>query len=380
MKMKCPSNCDETRHPFDTEKPVTKMPCLINSPLKKCTQGVEPQLSPGVTNIASVCLKDNGKPIHNKENTPHDRTLDLELEPFEDSGYLSLQNSQVEDLDNVREFGKSPEHERVSPCIPVADNENERHTSSTLPILKFQHAVCQELAKSFRRTKNYDWTAVSQLAENFGLEKVIGRKIGLEYVDVFKALFERDMKHILTRILHMLGDVDLISCREVSKSWRRIICQNNSALRRCHQAEQRIRDSKSVGLENVDSLTRDATLSRVVMSCVQRVASPPTQSSTKKLVSRQSRFKQYLEAASSLKQCESLKRCMRCSSPAKYDEGATRAICTRLSCAFDFCTQCLGPFHRSSPCHVVPTRSPGSSRATPILIGSTRSKRNVRRL
>ncbi|XP_045072192.1 F-box only protein 5-like isoform X1 [Coregonus clupeaformis] len=338
------------------EKHVTyKESGLKTSPLKECVQVVvKPQLSPCVTTAANFCLKDDVKGVHNKENNQHDGVLDevnLGCEAFEDSGFLSLQNSQIEDVDNIKELEQSPGQDIFSPCTPVADYHKAKHTASKLPILKFQHAVCQDLANSFKRTHSYDWSVISRLAEDSGLERVLGGNMGLECMAVLKALLERDMKHILTRILRLLGDVDLISCRKVSKTWRKIY-QDKSALRRCDQAKQRLRDPRtSVGLENVGSLTRDAALSRVVMTCMQR-------------------------AASLLKQHESLKPCKRCGSPANAD--AMRATCTRLSCAFDFCTLCQGPFHGSSACHTGLARGPSSSRA--ILIGSARSKRNVRRL
>ncbi|XP_020350897.1 F-box only protein 5-like [Oncorhynchus kisutch] len=392
--MKCQSNNNELRFACDMEKRVTyKESGLSTSPLMGCIQLVVTQLSPGLTS-ANICLNDDVQGVHNKENNQYDRILDevnLGCEAFEDSGYLSLQNSQMEDFYHVKEQGESLGLEIFSPCTPVADCHKAKHSASQLPILKFQHAICQELTNSFKRTQSYDWTVISWLAEDSGLERVIGGNMGLECMDVLKALLERDMKHILTRILCLL-DVDLISCRKVSKSWRKIICQDKSALRKCDQAEQRLQYSRiPVGLENVGFLTRDTTLSRVVMSCMQRVASIPIQKSTKRMLSQractqapycshQSRFREYQEAASSLKQHESLKPCKRCGSPAKHNADAMRATCTRFSCAFDFCTQCQCPFHGSSTCFTRLTWRPSSSTATPILIGSARSKRNVRRL
>ncbi|XP_038816846.1 F-box only protein 5 [Salvelinus namaycush] len=396
--MKYPSNYEEPRFSCDMEKHVTyKESGLKTSPLKECVQVVaKSQLSPCITTAANFCLKDDVKGVHNKENNQHNVDLDevnLGCEAFEDSGFLSLQNSQIEDFDNIKELEKSPGQDIFSPSTPLADYHNKaKHTVSKLPILKFQHAVCQELANSFKRTQSYDWSVISRIAEDSGLERVIGGHVGLECMDVLKALLERDMKHILTRILRLLGDVDLISCRKVSKTWRKVICQDKSALCRCDQAKERLGDPRtSAGLENVGSLTRDAALSRVVMSCMQRVASTPIQKSTYRMrsqregtqtlcCSQQSRFREYQEAASLLKQHESLKPCKRCGSPAKHNADAMRATCTRLSCAFDFCTLCQGPFHGSSACQTGLARGPSSSRANPILIGSARSKRNVRRL
>lgn len=84
-----------------------------------------------------------------------------------------------------------------------------------------------------------------------------------------------------------------------------------------------------------------------------------------------------VQAASSLKQHESLRPCKRCGSPATHSPEVQRATCTRQSCLFDFCTHCQQTFHGSTPCRVV---QPRTHVPTPIIPGSARSKRNIRRL
>ncbi|XP_046885385.1 F-box only protein 5 [Hypomesus transpacificus] len=402
--MKCPASFEEQRAPCSTEKAAAdfKMPALKSFSRKECVDiVVKPQLSPGLTRD-SVSLNNN-RGVHNKENNKkeHDRILNevsLNCEEFEDSGYLSLQNSLLEKGDKSYES----EENLVSTCLGQEDLE--RYTSSTpsaknpsdshLPILKFQQSVCQELRKTFSRTKSYDWTIISKLAKDFNLDRVIGGHMGRECVDVFTALLERDMRHILTRILGMLGEVDLIHCKMVSRTWRRIILQDKAALARCQEAEQRFEDSRNArGLENGDCLTRSAALSRVVLSCIQTVASTSAQRTSKRSPlqkdctpstrnSHATRFREYQEVASSLKQHESLKHCKLCGSPAKHNARALRATCTRQSCAFDFCTMCHSHFHGSSACRTILSHGPGSStsRDKAILIGSARSKKNVRRL
>lgn len=56
----------------------------------------------------------------------------------------------------------------------------------------------------------YDWSVVTKVAEDYLLDRVIGRKMGLEHVDVFSSLLSRNMRGILTQILALLGDADLI--------------------------------------------------------------------------------------------------------------------------------------------------------------------------
>lgn len=56
----------------------------------------------------------------------------------------------------------------------------------------------------------FDWTIVHKVANDHLLDRVIGGHMGLEYVDVFSSLLSRNMRSILTNILSLLGDMDLI--------------------------------------------------------------------------------------------------------------------------------------------------------------------------
>ncbi|XP_054654950.1 F-box only protein 5 [Dunckerocampus dactyliophorus] len=375
--------------------------------------------------------------IHDKENQTlkeHERNPE---EALEDSGYMSLQNSQTEeDYDHgqarplkILLQPLSPQKDEASPkrstlfqegtgsgtmtlvaaSTPVnhcrrqvlqyslSSTPSEHHENSNLPIMKFQQAVCKELHKSYLKTKRYDWSIISKVAEDHLLHQVIGRQMGLEYVDVFSSLLSKNMRCILANILALLGDLDLISCRKVSRTWRKIICEDGAALRRCEQAEQMLQESvSSVKLKDCD-LTRDMAVSRVVLSCVQKVASPHHLSASPSLstnsgvnrriapaqkgTSQRSRFKEFMQAASSLKQHQSLRRCIHCGSPATHSAKVQRATCTRPTCQFDFCTCCQEAFHGSTPCRMMTSWSHITSpKSTPILPGSCQSKRNVRRL
>ncbi|XP_016119690.1 F-box only protein 5-like [Sinocyclocheilus grahami] len=298
----------------------------------------------------------------------------------EDSGYLSLQNSQVDhgDVDGADSLERSEEK-----CVSSQSLAVKCHSAPCLPVLKFQEEVCRELAKSFKKSKSYDWTVVNKVAENYGLHNVIGGKMGRQFVDILCGLLRKDMRHILARILGLLGDCDLVSCKKVSQTWRKIICEDQVALRRCREAERTLRDSG----RPMGSLSRDFTLSRVVFSCMQTVASTPVHKAIKKPqcktggaqnASKPSRFQQFHEVARSLKQHESLRSCILCGSAARFDAAMQRAICTRGSCAFDFCTLCQSAFHSSAPCRNS-VRTISASQKT-LIAGSARSKRNVRRL
>ncbi|KAM9726879.1 F-box only protein 5 [Menidia menidia] len=407
---------------------------LKTSPAKEPTPIKPESPSAGSTRLLFPA-KNSTSAVHNKENSAsrdQEGTLD---EFLEDSGYLSLHNSQIDyhhgDEADEHLLGKavpssaathlnadsSPSKcqgtitrsQPVSLAIstPVSrpktrtalsSTPSNQHSDPNLPILKFQQAVCEELAKDYKKNKRYDWSIVSKVAEDHLLDRVIGGQMGLEYLDMFTSLLSRNMRSILTNILMLLGDMDLISCKKVSRTWRRIICEDTRAQRRCQQAEQALRESRNSLRQRASGLTRDVAVSRVVLSCMQTLASSSTLSSSSAQSrglskrpaavhkgstpnSQCTRFSEYIQAASSLKQHESLRPCKRCGSPATHLAELQRARCTRSSCLFDFCTRCQEPFHSSTPCRTVQPRNQFSaSKTTPIIPGSARSKRSIRRL
>lgn len=384
--MKCTAYSEDSTVLCHIEKPETDLNEVKGHTVSPQKKSAGPR-SPAAANI-STPLESRSKGPHNKENY-QEKCLTQEvasddevvLSSFsEDSGYLSLQNSRVEhvEADSVDSSERGEEK-----CVSSQSLDIECHSTRCLPVLRFQEEVCRELAKSFKKSKSYDWTVVNKVAGSYGLHNVIGGKMGLEFVDVLSGLLRKDMRHILARILGLLGDCDLISCKKVSRSWRKIICQDQMALRRCREAERTQRDSG----RPVGSLSRDFTLSRVVFSCMQGVASTPIHKAVKKTqcqtsggqnTSRPSRFHQFHEVAKSLKQDESLRACVLCGSPARFDGVMQRAICTRLSCAFDCCTRCQSTYHGSAPCRST-VRTFSTSQNT-LVAGSARSKRSVRRL
>ncbi|KAK7902100.1 hypothetical protein WMY93_018869 [Mugilogobius chulae] len=387
--------------------------------------------------VTTVYPQNNySRAVHNKENAAgrdhHETTVDQGLE---DSGYLSLHNSHVEDVDeSIHEESTthlsapgavylnvtpnlSPmkcQDTRASQSVsltPVDFHKEKNDTFSTsstpanhhkdrnLPILKFNQAVCEELSKSFQKYKRFDWSIIPKLAEDYNLDRVIGGHMGEEHIDIFSSLLSRNMKCILAQILALLGDLDLISCRKVSRTWKKIICEDLSALKRCQRTERALRGSE-FSQKLASGLTRDLSgVSRVVLSSMQCVASSslssqPSSASLQSCRNKEipssslnsktpncTRFSQYVEAANTLKQHESLRHCKRCGSPAAHSREAQKATCLRSSCQFDFCTCCHEAFHGSTPCRVVQPRAHfHTSKTSAILPGSARSKRNVRRL
>ncbi|KAM9847927.1 F-box only protein 5 [Aulostomus maculatus] len=437
--MKCPSyeiaRMKKTENISAPASVDSKALQLKASPVKEPPL-IKPHHLPAKVGPALFPLKDTSA-VYDKENSAskeHDRTLD---DGLEDSGYMSLHTSQISDH-HVSEEDDPPSAtaargekrapwRKASPyqkgtgsscslvvaSTPVDRSKgrqaahslfstpSEKHCDPNLPLLKFQQAVCEELAKSYQKNKRYDWSIVSKVAESHFLDRVIGGQMGQEYIDMFSSLLSRNMKSVLTSILVLLGDMDLISCKKVSRTWRKIICEDTAALRRCERAEKALQESRSSLRQRGCGLTRDGAVSRVVLSCMQALATPSSSSSSpasstsccgvnrgvatsqksSKSTSQGARFSEYTQAASSLKQHESLRPCKRCGSPATHSAEVQRATCTRSNCKFDFCTCCREAFHGSTPCRVVEPRLHfPTSDSTSIIPGSARSKRNIRRL
>ncbi|XP_036429282.1 F-box only protein 5 [Colossoma macropomum] len=385
--MKCLALTRGSAGSLCAEKDKVEPPVVLKGQTAPLSTNGSGQVTPAV----SCPTEEHLKGPHNKENCrekrcsadlPSDDEVILSSSSLaEDSGYLSLHNSQIEHVDTAESSERCAEQRDST----VSSGTHSDSNSSCLPVLKFQEEVCKALANSYRKSQSYDWTVVDRIAELHGLQNVIGGKMGLEHVDILCGLLQKDMKHILTRILGLLGESDLISCKRVSKTWRKIICQDDRALQRCRNAEKMRRDSgRSMG-----SLSRDFCLSRVVLSCLQTrvTSSTPVHKAKKALTQTDStvatpktgRFAEFHEATKSLKSHESLRSCRLCGSPARFDSAMQRAVCMRISCAFEFCSQCQSAYHGSAPCQRGMIRASPRSQTVPVA-GSARSKRSIRRL
>lgn len=199
--MKYPSSYDATRV-NKMEKSSANMAAAAQSkvahvkasPVKDPTP-IKPKCPPAPSSVITklFSLNNNTREVHNKENSTnreHERTpLD---EGFEDSGYLSLHNSQIFDhheseedehiqgepaatLQPAADKTISPKNSpskcqtrtnssypmsavvaASTPCTKrrtVTSTPSDHHNDHYLPILKFQRAVCEELTKSYQKNK-----------------------------------------------------------------------------------------------------------------------------------------------------------------------------------------------------------------------------------
>ncbi|CAO2602506.1 F-box only protein 43 [Lemmus lemmus] len=227
------------------------------------------------------------------------------------------------------------------------------------------------------------------------LAGLIGKKMGIEQLDILTELHYRNLKHILTMVLDFLTSESLFSVWNVSRNWREIVAQDKKANeRRKLYIIQLTSDTQAAVFHVQDAATRLQLLSRSALRPVQAQAQAPTSQNeqaptvspwgdvltpvaSSSLTHLRSKQEEYVKVASTLFSDEALKPCPRCQSPAKYQPYKRRALCSRVACGFDFCVLCLCAYHGSEECR---RRSAKPRSRKDVLPGSAQSKRNLKRL
>uniref|UniRef100_H0WYF5 F-box only protein 43 n=1 Tax=Otolemur garnettii TaxID=30611 RepID=H0WYF5_OTOGA len=249
----------------------------------------------------------------------------------------------------------------------------------------------QNSAHEFSEEKDGGKIAILQCL----LAGLIGKKMGIEKLDILTELKYRNLRHILAMVLDSLTAESLCSVWKVSRNWREIVIQDKRAnRRRKFYIIQLKTDSEGTVLNVEDAATRLHLLNRSALRSVQAQARPS--SSQKEQVSTlspwgevltplasssvtplSSKQEEYVKVAKTLFIDEAIKPCPRCQSPAKYQPYKKRGLCSRTACGFDFCVLCLCAYHGSEECSRGAAKPRNRKDALP---GSAQSKRNLKRL
>ncbi|XP_024407990.2 F-box only protein 5 [Desmodus rotundus] len=401
VKMKCDFNYNHVYSglklvkPDDSGRLGSYVSARLEGSSKDCNKDYErlSDIGSPIVNPRIVELETESKPLHNKENQHVQPTLnssneieELETnEPYEDSGYSSFsQKSGLEheeaSLSLEESFNDSPQS-----CLLPTQSPDQYPNKNLLPALHFAKVVCSTLKKNAKRSSKIDWEKLKEYNVGFTLQNIIGRKMGLEFVDILSELFRRGLRHLLANILTQLSDMDLINVSKVSTTWKKILEDDKGALQLCNKAIQRVTE-KNIKFSSHAS-TREYVRFRTALASVQKSASqtPSRNYAGGKLSdpadqkgSTYSRHSEFSEVAKTLKKNESLKACIRCNSPAKYDCYLQRAVCKREGCGFDYCTRCLCDYHVTKDC--LNGKSLKASYKMGPLPGTKKSKANLRRL
>ncbi|NWW39314.1 FBX5 protein, partial [Panurus biarmicus] len=323
-------------------------------------------------------LQDGERPIHNKENNQVTQRLDegiCEMEAMEssklneDSGYSSMLSTHyadaIEHEDSLPLAGNlcgTPKH-----CL--MKNQNQEHFSkkTLLPVIHYEEVICSTLKKSGKRNLK-SWAAVDRIVSRgkFELCNLIGKKMGLDRIDILSELFQKNLKHILANILRHLSEMDLVNFAKVSTTWQKILQEDKCIFQMYSRAVKNL----SVSFCTEPSVFFYYFRSPPILQRSQRKCIYPLL-----MIFSMCFFQQ---AARNLKNTESLKACHRCGSPAKYDSYLQRATCNRDSCGFDFCTKCMCSYHSSSDC--VSSKPVKHNSVPGPLPGTKKSKQNLKRL
>uniref|UniRef100_A0A452S5R3 F-box only protein 43 n=1 Tax=Ursus americanus TaxID=9643 RepID=A0A452S5R3_URSAM len=317
-------------------------------------------------------------------------------------------------LSTLQEQSSQSETERDSDseATPAATSDiSENQLSSDKEILSFKNLsktpalqLVHELFMRNKRKRSQQNGAYEFLEEKDGgriavlqcvLAGLIGKKMGIEKLDILTELKYRNLKHILAMVLDSLTAESLCSVWKVSRNWREIIVQDKKAnRRRKFYVSQLKADSEGAILNVEDAATRLHLLNRSALRSVQaqaripgfqkgevatsspwgEVLTPVASSSVTPLSSKQ---EEYVKVAKTLFIDEALKPCPRCQSPAKYQPYKKRGLCSRPACGFDFCVLCLCAYHGSEECSRGAAKPRNRKDALP---GSAQSKRNLKRL
>lgn len=167
-------------------------------------------------------LEDGGRPIHNKENSQVTQRLDegiCEMEAMEsskfneDSGYSSMLSTHyadaIEHEDSLPLAGNlcgTPKH-----CLMKNQNQEQFSKKTLLPVIHYEEVICSTLKKTGKRNLK-SWAAVDRIVSRgrFELCNLIGKKMGLDRIDILAELFQKNLKHILGNILRHLSEMDLV--------------------------------------------------------------------------------------------------------------------------------------------------------------------------
>ncbi|NXY90509.1 FBX43 protein, partial [Alcedo cyanopectus] len=259
---------------------------------------------------------------------------------------------------------------------------------SKTPALKVAHDICLQRRRSDQNqiSENVDGAEIFELEQV--LAGLIGKKMGLEKIDILTELKYRNLKHVLAIILDALTVESLCSIWKVSKNWREIIAQDKSADERRKLYIKHLKEEAGeYFLKAEDAATRLNILNRSALRPVQAQARTPVASTApsytitprrcSSVPHSTTRRDEYIKVAQTLLIDEALKPCPRCQYPAKYQLIKKWGVCSREACGFVFCIICLRAFHGSKECNGLSAKQNNRKDAPP---GSAQSKRNLKRL
>lgn len=208
-------------------------------------------------------------------------------------------------------------------------------------------------------------------------DRMIGRKMGLEKVDLIHELDHRGMGIIIEKIVSYLQASDIRRMCRVDKTWRSVCSRWAVKKPTKRQRLLKLRDKENVSHkvpQDLDLVGRGLTVGeQTTLSTVQAVQErvpPPCSIGTQRDL--------FVQTAGTLKNEEKMTKCPMCQQAAIVYPVEERGVCQSDKCQFDYCVKCFHPFHQSRPC--VQLTVSKVKRSKDSKIGGKRGKQNLRRL
>ncbi|KAJ8273249.1 hypothetical protein GJAV_G00099400 [Gymnothorax javanicus] len=288
----------------------------------------------------------------------------------------------------------SKEDELFLERTPVGNTTIKLEDLSLTPALQLVQAMCQRNAGRLpEQTTLEELLGASEGAQSFKttmpLAGLIGKKMGLDKLDILSELKKRNLRHILAMILNFLSSEDIYRFGQVSCLWDEIILQDKMSNRRRRSYLKDLKMALELGgaAHVPDAETRLNLQCRSALRSVQAQSKTPivctptpgnsTVTSVQHTARSASKRDEFLQVAKTLFSDECLKPCPRCQHPARCHSVKREGICTSEDCCFQFCTSCLCAYHGSRECGSWSAKRRSKKEVLP---GSAQSKRNLRRL
>ncbi|KAL4217919.1 negative regulation of meiotic nuclear division [Mactra antiquata] len=249
--------------------------------------------------------------------------------------------------------------------IDIYDNNDCSGTTSSVFISPSEHE--EVLSTKFEE--------ILQSISPTVTDRLIGRKMGREYVDFVTELDSRNIS-CLSTILSYLDPEDLCRMCLVNQRWKAICDRNTPANRRRKRFIRRLHKAgkeNMVGVRykrNPEHLSRHDVRSEQHLRTIQHSVNENKQQTTK-----QTTTEHFAQAASRLKNDEKLQKCPRCRMAAKVLPVQERGHCQNTECKFDFCSKCSHNYHGSKTCELIATKKTKTDS-----IGTKKNKKTLRRL
>ncbi|XP_061097618.1 F-box only protein 43 [Conger conger] len=284
---------------------------------------------------------------------------------------------------NIRKVYIGGKHDKhfLEKTVPKTSSDADL---SLVPALQVVHA---KFRWSAMLAEQKDVEGTQPLRMTMPLVGLIGKKMGLERLDILSELKKRNLTHIFTRIINMLSCEDICRFGLVSDFWNEMVVQDKMAFQRRRSFLKM--QQMSLQLATVpDAATRLNRPCRSPLMSVQAQAKTPhshtplpgngsftiVKHGVKHSASKREEF---LEVAKTLFNDECLRPCPRCQHPARCHSIKREGVCSWGDCGFQFCTGCLCTYHGSKDCGGWSFKHCDRKE---VLAGSTQSKHNLRRL